>query len=76
MAEYGNRLYAAALLLCRNDHDAEVLVLRFFEGRCLEEIAAMAEVPVGTVKSRLHNAKAAFRAALEAEGIKGYGGAL
>ena len=164
MAEYGNRLYAAALLLCRNDHDAEelvfrtferavsrigqyeprgeffswlyvimlnfrrmdlrrqepdivpvgtvadlpvvedtsladalsgvdaegvrrtlrklpyvfaeVLVLRFFEGRCLEEIAAMAEVPVGTVKSRLHNAKAAFRGALEAEGIKGYGGAL
>ena len=53
---------------------AEVLVLRFFEGRSMEEIAAMAEIPVGTVKSRLYNAKAAFRAALAAEGIKGLGG--
>ena len=162
VTEYGNRLYAAALLLCKNDHDAEelvfrtferavsrigqyepkgeffswlyvimlnfrrmdlrrnepdvvpvgtvadlpevedallaealagvdaegvrlalrnipcifaeVLVLRFFEGRSMEEIAAMVEIPVGTVKSRLHNAKAAIRAALEAEGIKGLGG--
>ena len=163
VAEYGNRLYAAALLLCKNDHDAEelvfrtferaiscieqyeprgdffawlyvimlnfrrmdlrrrepdlisvgtvadlpevedisladalfgvdaegvrqtlrkipyffaeVLVLRFFEGRSLAEIAAMVGIPVGTVKSRLSHAKAAFRAALEADGVKGYGGA-
>lgn len=28
VAEYGNRLYAAAVLLCANDHDAEELVFR------------------------------------------------
>ena len=31
VAEYGNRLYAAALLLCRNAEDAEELVFRTFE---------------------------------------------
>lgn len=53
---------------------AEVLVLRFFEGRSLEEIAMLVEIPVGTVKSRLHHAKAAFRALVETEGIKDQGG--
>ena len=28
VSEYGNRLYAAAVLLCANDHDAEELVSR------------------------------------------------
>ena len=31
VAEYGNRLYAAALLLCKNAADAEELVFRTFE---------------------------------------------
>ena len=31
VAEYGNRLYAAAVLLCANDHDAEELVFRTFD---------------------------------------------
>ena len=31
VAEYGNRLYAAAVLLCTNDHDAEDLVFRTFD---------------------------------------------
>lgn len=53
---------------------AEVLVLRFFEGWSLEEIAARSEIPVGTVKSRLHNAKAALRTVLEADGFKDCGG--
>ena len=53
---------------------SEVLVLRFFEGRSMEEIAAMAGVPLGTAKSRLHNAKAALRAALAADGIGDCGG--
>ena len=30
VAEYGNRLYAAALLLCKNTADAEELVFRTF----------------------------------------------
>ena len=43
---------------------SEVLVLRFLEGRNMEEISAMIGIPAGTVKSRLHNAKAALRDAL------------
>ena len=43
---------------------SEVLVLRFLEGRSMEEISAMIGIPVGTVKSRLHHAKAALRDAL------------
>lgn len=31
VSEFGNRLFAAAVLLCRNDHDAEELVFRSFE---------------------------------------------
>ena len=46
------------------DIQSEVLVLRFLEGRSMEEISAMIGIPVGTVKSRLHNAKAALRDAL------------
>ena len=43
---------------------AEVLALRFLEGRSLKEISEMAGIPVGTVKSRLHGAKAALREVL------------
>lgn len=31
VSEYGDRLFATALLLCRNDHDAEELVFRTFD---------------------------------------------
>ncbi len=31
VAEYGDRLYAAAFLLCQNSHDAEELAFRTFE---------------------------------------------
>lgn len=31
VSEYGDRLFATALLLCRNDHDAEDLVFRTFD---------------------------------------------
>ena len=39
----------------------EVLLLRFVDDFSLEEIAAALEIPLGTVKSRLHNAIAALR---------------
>ena len=42
----------------------EVTVLRYFEGRTVEEIAEMLEVPVGTVKSRLHHARIQLHAVL------------
>ena len=35
----------------------EVVVLKYFEGRDIDEIACMLSVPPGTVKSRLHNAR-------------------
>ncbi len=42
-----------------------VLVLHYLEEFSLEEIAAITEVPLGTVKSRLHHARAALRKQLE-----------
>ena len=44
-----------------------ILVLHYLEGEGLEQIAEAIRRPVGTVKSRLHGARAAFRAALGAE---------
>lgn len=44
-----------------------ILVLHYFEGEGLEQIAKVIRRPVGTVKSRLHGARAALRAALSAE---------
>ena len=38
----------------------EVVVLRYYEERQIDEIASILQVPVGTVKSRLHNARAAL----------------
>lgn len=39
----------------------EVLLLRFVDGLSLAEISAAMEIPLGTVKSRLHNALEALR---------------
>ncbi len=40
----------------------EVLLLRFVDGLSLDEIGHALAIPLGTVKSRLHNALAALRA--------------
>jgi len=40
----------------------EVLLMRFVDGMSLDEIAKALGIPVGTVKSRMHNALAALRA--------------
>ena len=45
----------------------EALVLHYFEGFSLAEIAGIVGAPVGTVKSRLYHAKKALRAVLEEE---------
>ncbi len=45
-----------------------ILVLHHIEGRPLTEVAAVLDVPLGTVKSRLHAARAALERALAAEG--------
>jgi RNA polymerase sigma-70 factor (ECF subfamily) len=44
------------------DASREVLLMRFVDGLKLHEIAAALGVPVGTVKSRMHNALEALRA--------------
>jgi RNA polymerase sigma-70 factor (ECF subfamily) len=48
------------------DHRA-VIVLRYWADLRQEEIAATLNIPLGTVKSRLHHSTEALRAALEAE---------
>lgn len=40
----------------------DVVMLRFVDGLSLQEVAEALEIPVGTVKSRLHNALEALRA--------------
>jgi RNA polymerase sigma-70 factor (ECF subfamily) len=48
----------------------EVLILRFREGLSYEEVAVVTGCSVGTVRSRLHHAKANVRAVLEAQTVK------
>ena len=44
-----------------------ILVLRFYLGLSVDEIAAALDIPSGTAKSRIHRATAAMRAALDAD---------
>lgn len=48
--------------------DREVLVLHFLDDLSVAETAEVLGIPPGTVKSRLHRAKRALRAAIEPEG--------
>ena len=43
------------------------IVLQYYRGLSLNEIADVLDVPIGTVRSRLHYAKRALRAAIEAD---------
>jgi len=49
----------------------EALVLRDVEGLEYEEIASVLEVPVGTVRSRLHRARSLLRDRLREAGVEG-----
>ena len=51
----------AAVLAMLPEGQREVLVLRFVDGLSLEEIAGALHIPLGTVKSRLHNALQTLR---------------
>ena len=44
-----------------------ILVLHHVEGRAVADLAVILEIPVGTVKSRLHTARGALQRALDAE---------
>ncbi|MFZ5897938.1 MAG: RNA polymerase sigma factor [Bacillota bacterium] len=55
--------------LAQLDADHRVAVgLRYFEGLALAEIAAVLDIPVGTVKSRLHNGLKKLRGLLSVAG--------
>ena len=51
---------AIALANLSEEH-RETLLLRYVDGMALAEIAEATNVPLGTVKSRLHNALEALR---------------
>ncbi len=52
------------------EHQRTVLLLHDGEGYRLEDIAAMVDAPVGTLKSRLHRARATVRLRLADDGTK------
>ena len=62
------RLLRAALAKLPEEYRVP-LVLREMEGANYEQIAETLSVPVGTVRSRLHRARAALREALERAGV-------
>jgi len=51
----------ASLLHCLPPGQYEVLIMRFVDEMKLDEIAAALNIPLGTVKSRLHNALKTLR---------------
>ncbi len=55
----------AALARLTDEHRA-IIVLREIDGRAYDEIAAMLDVPVGTIRSRLHRARLQLREQLKA----------
>jgi len=59
------RLADALAALSRDERD--VLLLFAWADLTYEEIAVALDLPIGTVRSRLHRARAQFRAALERE---------
>jgi RNA polymerase sigma-70 factor (ECF subfamily) len=65
----GERRLQDALNRLSPEHRA-VLVLKDIEGYKYEAIAVIAQVPIGTVRSRLHRARLELRELLQKEGYK------
>ncbi|HSH95076.1 MAG TPA: sigma-70 family RNA polymerase sigma factor [Roseimicrobium sp.] len=57
----GSRPELAEVLASLPETHREVLLMRFVDGLSLAEIAEALEIPVGTVKSRLHNGLSLLR---------------
>ena len=57
----GYRSELAAVLSVLPEAQREILLMRFVDGMSLQEIANAADIPLGTVKSRLHHALRALR---------------
>jgi RNA polymerase sigma-70 factor (ECF subfamily) len=56
-----SRSALAAVLSILPDQQREVLFMRFVDDMSLREIAAALSIPIGTVKSRLHNSLRTLR---------------
>jgi len=56
-----SRAELAAVVGVLPEGQRDVLLMRFVDSMSLDEIAAALAIPLGTVKSRLHNALAALR---------------
>jgi RNA polymerase sigma factor (sigma-70 family) len=63
-----DRARMRAALLTLSDVDRELLLLVAWDELSYEEVAAVLELPVGTVRSKLHRAKASLRELLESNG--------
>jgi RNA polymerase sigma-70 factor (ECF subfamily) len=63
LAERRQHVHDAILQL--SEEHRVVLVLREIDGRCYEHIAKMLDLPVGTVRSRLHRARLQLREQLK-----------
>ena len=59
------RARVQAVVAAMPEHLRMILVLGYFQQLSYAEIAEVLEIPVGTVKSRLHRARARLLAALE-----------
>ena len=51
----------AAVLIVLPDEQREVLLMRFVDDMSLQEIAVALNIPIGTVKSRMHNSLRTLR---------------
>ncbi len=65
MEEEERRRHVQAAIAALPEEFRTVLVLREMEGYCYEEIAEILELPVGTVRSRLHRARLQLRQSLK-----------
>ena len=66
-AAHAEREYVDQVLRRLDDEGRAIVVLHYFIGMPLTEVAATLRIPVGTVKSRLHRALTAMRVAIDAE---------
>ncbi|MFH1719203.1 MAG: sigma-70 family RNA polymerase sigma factor [Planctomycetota bacterium] len=58
----GSRAELAGVFAALPDDQREVVLMRFVDSMSLHEIAVALDIPLGTVKSRLHNAMNMLRA--------------
>jgi RNA polymerase sigma-70 factor (ECF subfamily) len=66
-AAHAEREYVDQVLRRLDEEGRAIVVLHYFIGLPLTEVAATLRIPVGTVKSRLHRSLTAMRVAIDAE---------